>query len=124
MTSSNKGCDPYGLLYIVSGILLWIPALTILIVTFVPFLIIGLGVHLLASILRPDLIPIKNPIDNFLITGLSTSFHVVNCTQIWKLNEKLEVKQFLEHFQNVFLSSPELIEKYRNRLYCFKKAGK
>jgi hypothetical protein len=119
-----------GTLYTIFGILLWIPVLPLLLIAFLPFLVIRLCVHLLASILRPDLIPITSPTDNMLITGPSRSFHVNNSTQIWKLKGKLDIRKFREYFHNVFLSSPELREKYRNLycyyvqwgMYCFKKA--
>jgi hypothetical protein len=89
-------------------------------------------VHFLANIFRPDLIPITNVVENVLISEPSSSFRVRNCSQIWKLKEKLDIFKFREHFRNVFVSSPELKEKYRN-LYCyyvqwgmniFKKAAK
>jgi hypothetical protein len=118
-------------LHISVGVLLWIPLVPFLVVTLLPFLILRFSVHLLANILRPDLIPITNPIDKMVITRPSKSFPITNCCQIWKLKGKLEIKKFREHFQNVFLSSPELREKYRNLychyvkwgLYCFKKAA-
>jgi hypothetical protein len=57
-------------------------------------------------------------VENVLISGPSSSFQVGNCSQIWKLKEKLDILKFREHFRNVFLSTPELREKYRN-LYCY-----
>jgi hypothetical protein len=120
-----------GGIYLVFGILLCILILPLIVVLFLPLMLFRLFVHFLASIFRPDLIPITNVVENFIISGPSSSFHVRNVSQIWELKEKLDILRFREHFRNVFLSTPGLREKYRNLycyyvqwgLYCFKKAA-
>jgi hypothetical protein len=57
-------------------------------------------------------------VENVIISGPSSSSYVRDCSQIWKLKEKLDIFKFRGDFRNVFLSSPELREKYRN-LYCY-----
>jgi hypothetical protein len=127
---SSRYCLQEGI-YLILGVFIWILILPFLLLSFVPLLVFRLFVHFLANIFRPDLIPITNLLDNVIISGPSSSFHVKNCSQIWELKKKLDILKFREHFHNVFLSSPELREKYGNLycyyvqwgLYCFKKAA-
>jgi hypothetical protein len=118
-------------IYLILGIFIWIFILPFLSLSVLPFLVFRLFVHLLAKLFRPDLIPISNLVENVVISGPSSSFHVRNISQIWELKENLDILKFRQHFHNVFLSSPALRKKYRNLYcyyvqwgaYCFKKAA-
>jgi hypothetical protein len=97
------------------------------------FFILRISHHVLASLLRPDLIPCWKAEDALLISSPSTEHGPQNVLQIWRLEEEgspFNIGEFRKHFYKLFLSTEELREKYANLychfvqwgLYCFKKA--
>jgi len=81
-------------------------------------ILIRLIVHHLARIFRPDLIPIYNFIDNVIIQFPSSSRVPFNGSVIFELQGKLELKVFRKHFHELFLSTPDLRQRYKN-LFCY-----
>jgi len=91
-------------------------------IPFAPFflllLVFRLAVTFLAKLVRPDLIPIYTVTDHLLSVAPSNSHQNMNFSSTWLLKEKLDAMAFRNHFENAFLSTQELKERYIN-LYCY-----
>jgi len=103
---------------IIMKLILWIVFIPLLVI-FVFLLAFRTCLNLLAKFFRPDLFPIKNLIDHlFCVAPSKINQHVHFHTIIWMLKERLDVGHLRNHFQNVFLSAKEKIERYVN-FYCY-----
>jgi len=85
-------------------ILLWIPGSLLLGLCLI-FAVVKLSFILLGKVFRPDLIPIKNVMDNFLTLGSSSSKQDITVSATWILQGKLEINEFRDHFKSTFFST-------------------